>query len=75
MKMCLLSALALMGCVVQGRAANANPFQMDMLGSAQYSHYNFTDVENPYDGLDAYLVLKGHTGWMRPRVRWRRTSR
>jgi len=40
-------------------AAEDNRLQTDLMGQAMYSHYNFTDVENPYDGLDAYLVLKG----------------
>lgn len=47
------------GLCFRGTAgASDMPVSLDLQGAAQYSRYNFTDVQKPYDGLDAYAVFK-----------------
>lgn len=33
-------------------------FKFDLQGDVHYSRYNFTDIKNPYDGLDGWTELK-----------------
>lgn len=35
-----------------------NGIQFDMQGDTRYSQYNFTDIKNPYSGIDAWGELK-----------------
>lgn len=39
------------------------PLQLDTQGIAQYSHHNFTDIKNPYDGIDEWMEVRA-TYWL-----------
>jgi len=38
--------------------SNTNPLQIDLMGDSHYSHYNFTDLKDPYKGIDSWGEIK-----------------
>lgn len=41
-----------------GSGSTNDQLRLDAQGRGVYSHYNFTDIKNPYDGFDAFVELK-----------------
>jgi len=42
--------------------SNTNPLQIDLMGDSHYSHYNFTDLKDPYKGIDSWIHQKMNFG-------------
>ena len=49
-------------------SAGARPFQVDLIGDAHVSRFNFTDLRHPYNALDGFAVLRV-TAWLDPSKR------
>lgn len=76
----LHAALALFVAAIAGArpvAASQEPpvpadgggrLQGDLITDYHYSRFNFTDLKEPYDGVDGFTVLRG-TGWLDARRR------
>jgi hypothetical protein len=46
-----------------GPDAAIRPLQVDLFGSGHFSRFNFTNLRSPYDGVDAWTVLRVSHWW------------
>lgn len=50
--------ISLLPRMVGAEEVNKDHFRLDIQGDLHYSRYNFTDIKNPYDGIDIWTELK-----------------